>query len=62
MVDLRWLSVPRRYSQADIIGTRFRGTGIRIEDDVCFVGGQPRVLTSETPKTIAAIEQLTNTN
>jgi len=34
----------------------FRGIGIRIEDDVLVTGGDPEVLTSAAPKTIAEVE------
>ncbi len=37
---------------------RFRGIGIRIEDDVCVTDGAPRVLTAAIPKTMADIEAL----
>lgn len=35
---------------------RFRGIGIRIEDDVCITDGEPRVLTAAIPKTIEDVE------
>ncbi len=35
---------------------RYRGIGIRIEDDVLITGGDPEVLTAGTPKTVAEVE------
>ena len=35
---------------------RFRGVGIRIEDDVCVTEGDPEVLTAAIPKDIDAVE------
>jgi Xaa-Pro aminopeptidase len=35
---------------------RFRGMGIRIEDDVCVTEGAPRVLTADIPKSIEDVE------
>jgi len=37
---------------------RYRGIGIRIEDDVLVTRGRPRVLTTEAPKEIREIEAL----
>ncbi|MDF1562673.1 MAG: aminopeptidase P N-terminal domain-containing protein [Deltaproteobacteria bacterium] len=37
---------------------RFRGIGIRIEDDVVITAGEPEILTADAPKEIAAIEAL----
>lgn len=37
---------------------RFRGIGVRIEDDVVITSGDPLVLTSDVPKTVAEIEAL----
>ena len=36
----------------------FRGIGIRIEDDVLVTDGDPEILTSDVPKTIAELEAL----
>ena len=37
---------------------RYRGIGIRIEDDVVITEGAPRVLTGGVPKIVAEIEAL----
>lgn len=37
---------------------RFKGIGIRIEDDVVVTEGDPEILTADVPKTIADIEAL----
>ncbi len=42
----------------DTVGARWRGIGIRIEDDVLVTADGPRVLTAGVPKTVAQIEQL----
>lgn len=39
------------------VPARFRGTGVRIEDDVHVTRGAPEVLTLEAPKTVAAIHR-----
>jgi len=40
------------------VPSRFRGIGIRIEDDVLVVQGGNRILSERVPKNIAAIEEL----
>jgi len=40
---------------------RFRGIGIRIEDDVLCTEGEPQVLTGSVPKSVAEIEALVGT-
>lgn len=42
----------------DTVEPRWRGIGIRIEDDVCVTDDEPLVLTAATPKTVADIEAL----
>ena len=42
----------------DSVDARWRGIGIRIEDDVLITADGPVVMTDGVPKTIAAIEQL----
>lgn len=42
------------------VGKRYRGIGIRIEDDVLVIRGGRRVLTTEAPKEIREIEALSN--
>lgn len=41
-----------------LVPARYRGIGIRIEDDVVITEGEPLVLTQDVPKTIEAIEEL----
>ena len=48
-------------SMADI-PARFRGIGVRIEDDVLITAGESEVLTHATPKSIADIEHLMRGN
>jgi Xaa-Pro aminopeptidase len=52
---------PGLYVSADAEGVpgRFRGVGIRIEDDVLVTEGGRRVLTDKVPKRIEEIEELT---
>ncbi|WP_226668261.1 aminopeptidase P N-terminal domain-containing protein [Microbulbifer aggregans] len=42
----------------DRVPAKFRGIGIRIEDDVALLKGGPQVLSSAAPKTVADIEHL----
>ena len=49
--------VPRHKSTAHL-AERWRGIGIRIEDDVLITASGPEVLTSGAPKEIADIEAL----
>ena len=53
---------PGIYIRADDEGVdkRWRGLGIRIEDDVVVTRDAPEVLSSDVPKTVAAIEALMN--
>ncbi len=44
--------------EAEGVDTRFRGIGIRIEDDVLVTAATPEVLTSGAPKAIAEVEAL----
>ena len=48
-------------SMADV-PARFRGIGVRIEDDVLITAGESEVLTHATPKSIADIEHLMRGN
>ena len=41
-----------------LVPKKYRGIGIRIEDDVVITEGEPLVLTRDVPKTTAAIEAL----
>ncbi|HYN86160.1 MAG TPA: Xaa-Pro aminopeptidase [Pyrinomonadaceae bacterium] len=51
---------PGLYIAADAEGVpeKYRGIGVRIEDDVLVTGDGHRVLTSEAPKRVGEIEQL----
>ena len=40
------------------VDARYRGIGIRIEDDVVVTDGEPLVLTAATPKSVADVEAL----
>lgn len=40
------------------VAAKWRGIGIRIEDDVLVTRGEPEVISADAPKTIAAIEAL----
>ena len=40
------------------VDAKWRGIGIRIEDDVVVTEGEPMVLTDAVPKTVAGIEAL----
>jgi len=40
------------------IPERYRGLGIRIEDDVLITRGEPEVVTAACPKTVKEIEQI----
>lgn len=42
----------------DLVPEKYRGIGIRIEDDVVITEGEPLVLTSDVPKTVEDIEKL----
>lgn len=42
----------------ELVPEKYRGIGIRIEDDVVITEGEPLVLTSDVPKTIDEIEAL----
>ena len=42
----------------DSVPAKFRGIGIRIEDDVLVAYGDCEVITHETPKSVADIEAL----
>lgn len=42
----------------ELVPEKYRGIGIRIEDDVVITDGEPLVLTSDVPKTVEDIEQL----
>ena len=46
-------------SPADNVDPKWWNIGIRIEDDVVITEDAPLVLTADVPKTIEAIEQLT---
>ena len=41
-----------------LVPKKYRGIGIRIEDDVVITDGEPLVLTRDVPKTTDAIEAL----
>lgn len=41
-----------------LVPEKYRGIGIRIEDDVVITEGEPLVLTADVPKTIVEIEKL----
>lgn len=42
----------------ELVPEKYRGMGIRIEDDVVITDGEPLVLTSDVPKTVEEIEAL----
>ena len=44
------------------VDKRWRGIGIRIEDDILITAKGPDVLTSDAPKTTAEIEALMSQN
>jgi len=45
-------------ADADKVPKQWRGLGIRIEDDVVVTRDEPRILSSDVPKTISEIEDL----
>ena len=42
------------------VDNRYRGIGIRIEDDILITNNGPEVLTAECPKEVEDIESLMN--
>ena len=42
----------------ELVPEKYRGIGIRIEDDVVITDGEPLVLTGDVPKTVEEIEAL----
>lgn len=51
---------PGLYIQADdtSVDERWRGIGIRIEDDIIITDGDPEITTADIPKTVSEIEKL----
>jgi len=50
---------PGIYVQADLdVPERWKGIGVRIEDDVLCTSGEPDVLTGAIPKEVGEVEAL----
>ena len=46
----------------ETVPERYRGIGVRIEDDVLVTAGAPDILTADTPKEISEIEAIVGSN